>query len=80
MNFRPRCYVPGQHDTAVGKLSVLNSSVNTKRYADGYLAPMQPEVALLGEVETLESLLELFNILFFLDLRLATILPIDTLI
>jgi len=67
-------------NTAVGKHSVLNSSDNTMRYADGYLAPMQPEVALLGEVETLESLLELFNILLFLDLRLTTILPIDTLI
>lgn len=67
-------------NTAVGKHSVLNSSVNTKRYADGYLAPMQAEVALLGEVETLESLLELYNILLFLDLRLTTILPIDTLI
>jgi len=67
-------------NTAVGKHSVLNNSVNTKRYADGYLAPMQAEVALLGEVETLESLLELYNILLFLDLRLTTILPIDTLI
>jgi hypothetical protein len=67
-------------NTAVGKHSVLNSSVNTKRYADASLAPMQPEVALLGEVETLESLLELFNVLFFLGLRLTTILPIDTLI
>jgi hypothetical protein len=72
--------VSGQLKTVVGEHSMLNSSVNKKRYVDEYLAPVQPEVALLSEVETLESLLELFNILFFLGLRLATILPVDTLI
>ena len=70
----------GQHGYSGRQVLGADSSVNIKRYADAQLAPMQAEVALLGEVETLESLLELFNVLFFLGLRLATVLPIDALI
>ena len=70
----------GQHEYSGRQVLGADSSVNIKRYADAQLAPMQAEVALLGEVETLESLLELFNVLFFLSLRLATVLPIDALI